>query len=109
MTAGIVTGTPAGRGARPAGERSASWATRGGAQRLARSLPALRRRQLAEALLSAGAVTVREVVLATAVSSATARRDLDDLARQGIAIRVHGGAVAHHVLHETFLPRVPSG
>ncbi|HEY5230558.1 MAG TPA: DeoR family transcriptional regulator, partial [Galbitalea sp.] len=71
-------------------------------------LPALRRRRLAETLLSTGAVTVREVVRATAVSSATARRDLDDLARQGIAIRVHGGAVAHHVLHETFLPAMLS-
>jgi predicted DNA-binding transcriptional regulator YafY len=108
MTAGIATGTPSGHGAHPAEERSASRAASGGAQRLTRTLPALRRRRLAEALLSTGAVTVREAVIATAVSSATARRDLDDLARQGIAIRVHGGAVAHHVLHETFLPRMPS-
>ena len=108
MTAGISTGTPSGYGGHPAEEQSASRATRGGAQRMARTLPALRRRRLAEVLLSTGSVTVREVVTATAVSSATARRDLDDLARQGIAIRVHGGAVAHHVLHETFLPRMPS-
>lgn len=108
MTAGILSGTPSGHGAHPAEERSASRATRGGAQRPARTLPALRRRRLAEALLSKGGLTVREVVIATAVSSATARRDLDYLARQGIAIRVHGGAAAHHTLHEALLPRMPS-
>jgi DeoR/GlpR family transcriptional regulator of sugar metabolism len=67
-------------------------------------LPAVRRRWLAEALLSSGALTVRDVVVATAVSSATARRDLDDLARRGIAMRVHGGVVARHMLPEMYLP-----
>jgi DeoR/GlpR family transcriptional regulator of sugar metabolism len=60
-------------------------------------LPALRRRRLAEALLDAGALSVRDVVAVTAVSAATARRDLDDLARHGIALRVHGGVIAPYL------------
>ena len=108
MTADIFTATPPGHGGEPTEQRPASRATSGGAHGMARTLPAVRRRRLAETLMSTGALTVREVVTASAVSAATARRDLDDLARQGIAMRVHGGAVAHHVLHETFLPAAPS-
>jgi DeoR/GlpR family transcriptional regulator of sugar metabolism len=61
-------------------------------------LPAVRRRRLAEALLDVGALSVRDVVAATSVSAATARRDLDDLARRGIAFRVHGGVVANDIV-----------
>jgi DeoR/GlpR family transcriptional regulator of sugar metabolism len=37
------------------------------------------------------------------VSTATARRDIDSLARRGVAVRVHGGAV----LPETVTAIVP--
>lgn len=98
MTAGLSTAISFDQHGESAGERPALRAVRGHAHRAAPALPAVRRRWLAEALLSSGALSVRDVVAATAVSSATARRDLDELARRGIAMRVHGGAVAHHVL-----------
>lgn len=44
-------------------------------------------------LRSAGAVSVAEVEARFGVSSMTARRDLAELARRGVAQRTHGGAV----------------
>jgi DeoR family transcriptional regulator of aga operon len=38
-------------------------------------------------------VTVRELIEALGVSAATARRDLDQLASQGVVERVHGGGM----------------
>ena len=52
-----------------------------------------RRREIAEALRSNGAVTVAEVEARFGVSPMTARRDLDELERRGLLRRTHGGAV----------------
>jgi len=52
-----------------------------------------RRREIAESLRSAGAVTVAEVEARFRVSPMTARRDLDELERRGVLRRTHGGAV----------------
>jgi DeoR/GlpR family transcriptional regulator of sugar metabolism len=52
-----------------------------------------RRREIAETLRSAGAVTVAEVESRFGVSAMTARRDLADLERRGVVRRTHGGAV----------------
>ena len=52
-----------------------------------------RRREIAEALRSNGAVTVAEVEARFGVSPMTARRDLDELERRGLVRRTHGGAV----------------
>jgi DeoR/GlpR family transcriptional regulator of sugar metabolism len=52
-----------------------------------------RRAAIADLLRDSGAVTVTEVESRFSVSPMTARRDLDELARQGIARRTHGGAV----------------
>lgn len=53
----------------------------------------VRREGIAEMLRSAGSVTVIEVEERFAVSSMTARRDLAELERRGLARRTHGGAV----------------
>ena len=52
-----------------------------------------RRRRIADALRTSGAVTVAEVEERFGVSPMTARRDLDELARRGLLRRTHGGAV----------------
>ena len=52
-----------------------------------------RRREIAEALRSNGAVTVAELESRFGVSPMTARRDLDELERRGLVRRTHGGAV----------------
>jgi DeoR/GlpR family transcriptional regulator of sugar metabolism len=52
-----------------------------------------RRREITEALRSNGAVTVAELESRFGVSPMTARRDLDELERRGLARRTHGGAV----------------
>ncbi len=52
-----------------------------------------RRSAIADLLRDAGAVTVTEVESRFGVSPMTARRDLAELERQGIARRTHGGAV----------------
>jgi DeoR/GlpR family transcriptional regulator of sugar metabolism len=52
-----------------------------------------RRREIAEALRSNGAVTVAELEARFGVSPMTARRDLDELERRGVVRRTHGGAV----------------
>jgi DeoR/GlpR family transcriptional regulator of sugar metabolism len=52
-----------------------------------------RRAAIAEILRDSGAVTVTEVEDRFGVSPMTARRDLAELERQGIARRTHGGAV----------------
>ena len=52
-----------------------------------------RRREIAEALRSNGAVTVAELEARFGVSPMTARRDLDELERRGLVRRTHGGAV----------------
>ena len=52
-----------------------------------------RRSAIADLLRDSGAVTVTEVETRFGVSPMTARRDLAELERQGIARRTHGGAV----------------
>jgi DeoR/GlpR family transcriptional regulator of sugar metabolism len=52
-----------------------------------------RRREIAEHLRAAGAVSVAEVEARFGVSSMTARRDLAELERRGLVRRTHGGAV----------------
>src|SRR5918912_1278240 len=56
-------------------------------------LAVARRAAIAALLRDAGAVTVTEVESRFGVSPMTARRDLAELARQGLARRTHGGAV----------------
>jgi DeoR/GlpR family transcriptional regulator of sugar metabolism len=56
-------------------------------------LAVARRSAIAELLRDSGAVTVTEVEGAFGVSPMTARRDLAELERQGVARRTHGGAV----------------
>jgi DeoR/GlpR family transcriptional regulator of sugar metabolism len=58
-----------------------------------RVLAESRRAAIAELLRSSGSVTVAELEQRFAVSPMTARRDLSDLERQGLARRTHGGAV----------------
>jgi DeoR/GlpR family transcriptional regulator of sugar metabolism len=57
------------------------------------AIPEDRRRLIAEELLATGAVTVAAVESRFGVSAMTARRDLHELERRGIARRTHGGAV----------------
>lgn len=52
-----------------------------------------RRSAIAEIVRSEGEVTVAEVESRFGVSTITARRDLTELARRGIAQRTHGGAI----------------
>jgi DeoR/GlpR family transcriptional regulator of sugar metabolism len=56
-------------------------------------LAAQRRRRIAEAVRSRGAVAVAELATALDASEMTVRRDLREMAREGILIRTHGGAV----------------
>jgi DeoR/GlpR family transcriptional regulator of sugar metabolism len=56
-------------------------------------LPDERRRQISQVLRSRGSVSVAEVETEFAVSPMTARRDLAELERLGMARRTHGGAV----------------
>ena len=56
-------------------------------------LPDERRRLIAEQLVAQGSVSVAALEAEFRISPMTARRDLDQLARQGLARRTHGGAV----------------
>src|SRR5260370_21488929 len=51
------------------------------------------RRKILELIEQKGQITVRELVERFAVSSVTARGDLDALCSQGMAVRSHGGAI----------------
>ncbi|MBB1255001.1 DeoR/GlpR family DNA-binding transcription regulator [Streptomyces alkaliterrae] len=55
---------------------------------------------LLELLASEGKLDVEEAAGALEVSSATIRRDLDELAEQQMLVRTRGGAVAHGVSYE---------
>jgi DeoR/GlpR family transcriptional regulator of sugar metabolism len=57
------------------------------------AIPEDRRRLIADLLLATGAVTVAQVESRFGVSAMTARRDLHELERRGLARRTHGGAV----------------
>jgi DeoR/GlpR family transcriptional regulator of sugar metabolism len=58
-----------------------------------RVLAESRRAAIAELLRSSGSVTVAQLEQRFGISPMTARRDLSDLERQGLARRTHGGAV----------------
>lgn len=55
---------------------------------------------LLELLAAAGRLEVEEAAATLAVSPATIRRDLDELAEQQMLVRTRGGAVAHGVSYE---------
>lgn len=57
------------------------------------AIPEDRRRSIADLLLATGSVTVAQVESLFNVSAMTARRDLQELERRGLANRTHGGAV----------------
>lgn len=61
-----------------------------------------RHKELMALLGTRGSMTVREIEQALNASSATVRRDLDQLARQGRILRTHGGA-----MHPTALQGEP--
>jgi DeoR/GlpR family transcriptional regulator of sugar metabolism len=56
--------------------------------------PALRRAQILQRIQRDGGVSVAELVRDHAVSPVTVHRDLEELAREGLVERVHGGARA---------------
>ncbi len=56
-------------------------------------LPAERRRMIAQQLRQRGSVSVSALEAEFGISPMTARRDLDELQRRGVARRTHGGAV----------------
>ncbi len=60
-----------------------------------KTIAAERRARIIELLGERGAVRVSALSAALGVSQMTIRRDLDDLDREGLARRAHGGAVAH--------------
>jgi DeoR/GlpR family transcriptional regulator of sugar metabolism len=53
-----------------------------------------RQKQILSLLVRAGRLSVTEIVEQFSISEATARRDLESLASQGKAQRVHGGVIA---------------
>jgi DeoR/GlpR family transcriptional regulator of sugar metabolism len=56
--------------------------------------PALRRAQILQRIQREGGVSVAELARDHAVSAVTVHRDLEELAREGLVERVHGGARA---------------
>ena len=62
--------------------------------RLSAVPPALRRAQMLERIQRDGGVSVAELARDHAVSAITVHRDLEQLAREGLVERVHGGARA---------------
>jgi DeoR/GlpR family transcriptional regulator of sugar metabolism len=54
--------------------------------------PALRRAQILERIQRDGGVSVADLARDHAVSQVTVHRDLEQLAREGLVERVHGGA-----------------
>jgi DeoR/GlpR family transcriptional regulator of sugar metabolism len=56
-------------------------------------LPDERRRQIAQRLRQHGSVSISSLEAEFGISPMTARRDLDELERRGMAARTHGGAV----------------
>src|SRR6185369_12456675 len=53
-----------------------------------------RQKQILSLLTRQGRLSVSEIVAQFAISEATARRDLESLASQGKAQRVHGGVIS---------------
>ena len=59
-----------------------------------RKIPAQRRAELRSLLRGRGAASIAEIAAALGVSASTVRRDLDELEREGLVRRSHGGAVS---------------
>src|SRR5512147_2053216 len=53
-----------------------------------------RQKQILALLMRQGRLSVTEIVEQFSISEATARRDLESLASQGKALRVHGGVIS---------------
>ena len=68
-------------------------------------LPEERRRQIVEAVDSAGRVVASEMAARFATSEDTIRRDLRDLDAAGLLRRVHGGAVRRIAIEPSFRRR----
>ena len=61
----------------------------------ARRVPAqVRQARLVEAVRERGFISVVEIAASLSVSEMTIRRDLDELEREGLLVRTHGGALA---------------
>ncbi len=60
---------------------------------MARRIPAQRRTEIRALLGRRGAASIAEIADALGVSGSTVRRDLDELDREGVVRRSHGGAV----------------
>ena len=67
------------------------------------ALPALRRRTIVAHIQQHGGASTSELMRLTGVSISTITRDLGELQRQGLIVRVHGGAL-HHSLMSTGWP-----
>ncbi|MER3485947.1 MAG: alkaline phosphatase, partial [Chloroflexota bacterium] len=59
-----------------------------------------RHTRILEILAEDGKLSVNDLASSLGVSVATVRRDLDQLEKQGLLIRMHGGAVAHRITYE---------
>jgi DeoR/GlpR family transcriptional regulator of sugar metabolism len=68
--------------------------------------PALRRAQILQRIQRDGGVSVAELARDHAVSAVTVHRDLEELAREGLVERVHGGARALTVMPSA--PAIPT-
>jgi DeoR/GlpR family transcriptional regulator of sugar metabolism len=68
--------------------------------------PALRRAQILERIQRDGGVSVAELARDHDVSQVTVHRDLEQLARQGLVERVHGGARVIRPTHSGTLPQI---
>lgn len=58
-----------------------------------------RHRQLLDLLEKSGRLTVKEIEAELGASPATVRRDLTELAREGLVVRTHGGVLHPSALH----------
>ncbi|HEY8719253.1 DeoR/GlpR family DNA-binding transcription regulator [Pengzhenrongella sp.] len=67
-------------------------------------LPARRKNELAASVIKAGELTVSELAEQFGVSVDTVRRDLDELAADGVLKRTHGGAVRNGTLSQAETP-----
>lgn len=68
-------------------------------------LPAQRRAQIVSFLQAHGAVTLKQLAQALDASMSTLRRDLDELAADGLLERTHGGAYLRQQSYSTFEPK----
>ena len=70
--------------------------------------PALRRAQILQRIQREGGVSVAELARDHAVSAVTVHRDLEELAREGLVERVHGGARSLTSMPAGAAPAIPT-